>query len=324
METKQGKSKKTARRIPFPATVLEFHRWFSDEKACVDYLYQSRWPEGFVCPKCGSRRSPYSIDAYRRIECAECKHQTSVTAGTVMHGTKIALRVWFNGAYLVTTHTPGFSALQFQRQLGIKTYETAFQMLHKLRSAMVRPDQDRIHGDVEVDETFIGAKKPGKRGRGAAGKVMVVGAIEVLGRKEGKERVGRLRLQVVADGSAASLVGFVVNNVEAGSVVRSDGLISYNRLAQKGYTYKMVETRELEHIHKTFGNLKTWIEGTHHGVSEKHMQAYVNEFVFRHNRRRTPMAAFQTVLGLATRTEGPTYEQLYAAGEKGRWMHPNS
>jgi len=241
-----------------------------------------------------------------------------------MHGTKIALRVWFNGAYLVTTHTPGFSALQFQRQLGIKTYETAFQMLHKLRSAMVRPDQDRIHGDVEIDETFIGAKKPGKRGRGAAGKVMVVGAIEVLGRKERNERVGRLRLQQVADGSAASLVGFVLNKVEIGSVVRTDGLISYHGLAKKGFTYKVVDTHELEHIHITFGNLKTWIEGTHHGVSKKHMQAYVNEFVFRHNRRRTPMAAFQTILGMATRTEGPTYEELYAAGQKGRWKHPNS
>jgi transposase-like protein len=324
METKQGKSKKMAQKIPFPTTVLEFQRWFSDEKACVDYLYQSRWPEGFVCPKCGSRGRPYSIEAYRRLECAGCKHQTSVTAGTVMHGTRIPLQVWFNGAYLMTTHTPGFSALQFQRQLGIKTYETAFQMLHKLRSAMVRPDRDRIHGDVEVDETFIGAKKSGKRGRGAADKVMVVGAVEVLARRERKERVGRLRLQVVADGSAASLVTFVVKNVEIGSVVKTDGFISYDGLTEKGYIYEVVKTHKLEHIHKTFGNLKTWLEGTHHGVSKKHMQAYVNEFVFRHNRRRTPMAAFQTILGLATRTEGLTYEELYAAGQKGRWRHPNS
>ena len=324
MGTKQGESKRTARKIPFPSTILEFQRWFPDEEACVEYLYQSRWPEGFVCPKCGSRRGAYRIEAYRRIECAECKHQTSVTAGTVMHATRMPLRLWFNAAYLLTTHTPGFSALQFQRQLGIRTYETAFQMMHKLRSAMVRPDHDRIHGDVEVDETLIGARKPGKRGRGAAGKVIVVGAVEVLEREERKERVGRLRLQVVPDGSAASLVGFVVSNVEAGSVVRTDGLNSYNKLAQKGYTYRMVETLELEHIHKTFCNLKTWIEGTHHGVSKKHTQAYVNEFVFRHNRRRTPMAAFQTVLGLATRTEGPTYAELYAVGPRGRWRHPNS
>ncbi len=324
MEDKQAKSKNLAAKILFPTTLPEFHQWFSSEGVCADYLYQSRWPKGFVCPKCGSRRRPYSIEAYRRIECTDCKHQTSVTPGTVMHRTKMPLQVWFNGAYLLTTNTPGFSALQFQRQLGIKTYETAFQMLHKLRSAMVRPNRDRIHGDVEVDETFIGAKKPGKRGRGAAGKVMVVGAVEVLGRDERKERVGRLRLQVAVDGSAESLVGFVVSNVDAGAVVRTDGLISYNKLAQKGYTYKIVETLELEHIHKTFGNLKTWIEGTHHGVSKKHMQAYVNEFVFRHNRRRTPMAAFQTVLGLATQTEGPTYADLYAAGSSGQWKHPNS
>jgi len=324
MGANDGKSKKAAGRIPFPATLVEFQQWFSSEDACIDYLYQSRWPEGFVCPKCGARKDPYQIGAYRRLECAECTHQTSVTAGTVMHGTRMPLQVWFNGAYLVTTHTPGFSALQFQRQLGIKTYETAFQMLHKLRAAMVRPDRDRIHGDIEVDETFIGARRPGKRGRGAAGKVMVAGAVEVLARDERKERVGRLRLQVVPDSCADSLVGFVLSNIQVGSEVRTDGLASYNQLAKKGYSYKTVENHELEHIHKTFGNLKTWIEGTHHGVSKKHMHAYVNEFVFRHNRRRTPMAAFQTVLGLAARTEGLTYADLYAAGSRGRWKHPNS
>jgi len=318
-----GKKKATG-KIPYPATLLEFQRWFSSEAACVDYLYLNRWPDGFVCPKCDSRRRPYLIEAYRRIECAGCNHQTSVTAGTVMHGTRMPLQVWFNGAYLVTTHTPGFSALQFQRQLGIKTYETAFQMLHKLRAAMVRPDRDRIHGDVEVDETFIGAKKHGKRGRGAEGKIMVAGAVEVLDRNEQKERVGRLRLEVVPDGSADSLVEFVLNNVQVGSAVRTDGLVSYNKLAKKGYSYTIVGSLELEHIHKTFGNLKTWIEGTHHGVSQKHMPAYVNEFVFRHNRRRTPMAAFQAVLGLAARTAGITYADLYAAGSEGRWKHPNS
>lgn len=324
METKQDDSEKTKERIPFPATLLEFHRWFSEEDACIDYLYQCRWPNGFVCPKCNSRKGAYRVEAYKRIECVECKHQTSVTAGTVMHGTKMPLRVWFTGAYLVTTHTPGFSALQFQRQLGIKTYESAFQMLHKFRAAMVRPDRDRIHGDVEVDETFIGAKKSGKRGRGAVGKVIIAGAVEVLDRNERKERVGRLRLQVVADSSSDSLVGFVMDNVEVNSTVRTDGLISYHKLAKKGYICKIEETLDLEHIHQTFGNLKTWMVGTHHGVSKKHMQAYVNEFVFRHNRRRTPMAAFQTILGLATQTEGPTYIDLYAAGSRGRWEHPNS
>ncbi len=324
MIANDSENKKATGKIPYPATLLEFQRWFSSEAACVDYLYLNRWPDGFVCPKCDSRRRPYLIEAYRRIECAGCNHQTSVTAGTVMHGTRMPLQVWFNGAYLVTTHTPGFSALQFQRQLGIKTYETAFQMLHKLRAAMVRPDRDRIHGDVEVDETFIGAKKHGKRGRGAEGKIMVAGAVEVLDRNERKERVGRLRLEVVPDGSADSLVEFVLNNVQVGSAVRTDGLLSYNKLAKKGYSYTIVGSLELEHIHKTFGNLKTWIEGTHHGVSKKHMPAYVNEFVFRHNRRRTPMAAFQAVLGLAAQTAGITYADLYAAGSEGRWKHPNS
>lgn len=311
------------KRIAFPKTRLEFQKWFPDEKACLDYLRQSRWSDGFVCPQCGSTRDPYSIEAYQRFECSGCGHQTSVTAGTVMHRTKMPLQAWFEGAYLVTTLTPGLSAVQFQRQLGINTYETAFQMLHKLRAAMVRPERDRIHGLVEADETLIGGKKAGKRGRGAAGKVLVVGAIEVLGKNEKRERAGRLRLHVVPDASARSLVGFITDKVEPGSIITTDDWLGYTGLEDKGYRHEVVGPKELEHIHHTFGNLKTWLKGTHHGVSSKHLQAYLNEFVFRHNRRRTPMAAFQTILGLATHAEGPTYKQIYSAGNKGGWVHPS-
>jgi transposase-like protein len=243
-----------------------------------------------------------------------------------MHRTRTPLTKWFLASFLATTHTPGFSALQFQRYAGIPTYETAFNMLHKLRAGMVRPDRDKVRGFVEVDETYIGGPHEGKRGRGAEGKAIVAAAIEVLdeGQRKTQRRVGRLRMRVIPDVSARSLVGFVKENVEQGSVVITDDFQSYDPLHAAGFTHHVVsDSRQMEHIHRAFGNLKTWLEGTHHGVSEKHLQAYLNEFVFRFNRRRTPMAAFQTVLGMASHAQGPTYAKLYGVGRAGGWIHPN-
>ena len=240
-----------------------------------------------------------------------------------MHGTRTPLAKWFMAAFLVATHTPGFSALQFQRYAGVPSYETAFNMLHKLRAAMVRPDRDKIHGTVEVDETYVGGRKPGKGGRGAAGKTIVVGAIEVLSPGERAERAGRLRLRIVPEVTAESLVGFVQGAVERGSTVCTDEWQGYRRLRASGYRHIVTDPRELVHIHRTVANLKAWLVGTHHYVSQKHLQAYLNEFVFRHNRRKTPMAAFQTLIGLGEQVSGPTYKKLYAVGTKGGWVHPN-
>ena len=240
-----------------------------------------------------------------------------------MHRTRTPLTTWFWAAFLVSTHTPGFSAAQFQRYAGIRNYKVAFHMLHKLRAAMVRPAGDRLRGLVEVDETYIGGPKEGKRGRGAAGKTLVAAALEVLDEGEKKERAGRLRLRIIPDASAASLHGFIRDAVGPAATIRTDDWSGYEGVPCHGYVHQIVGPKEAEHIHRTFGNLKTWLEGTHHGVSRKHLQAYLNEFVFRHNRRRTPMAAFQTVLGLASHATAPTYRQLLAAGTKGGWVHPN-
>jgi len=284
------------KRIPFPKTVFEFAHWFSDDKACMDYLYHSRWPESFVCPKCGSTEGPYMLDKYKRIECSSCGHQTSVTAGTVLHRTRMPLTMWFEAAYHVATYTPGISALQLQKHLGT-CYETAFNMLHKLRAAMVRPERDRIHGKVEMDETFVGSPKSGKRGRGAEGKTIVLGAIEVLPAREKRIRSGRLRMRVVPDAKGKTIVAFANESVEPGSLIFSDDLSSYDILAKHGYRHRVVSPDGLDRIHMSFGNFKTWILGTHHGVSSKHMQAYVNEFVFRHNRRSNPNGGFSDHLG---------------------------
>ena len=161
-----------------PRSLLEFQRLFATEEQCADYLHGIRWPEGFVCPRCGSSTG-YALAARRVTECRN-GHQVSLTAGTGMHRSKLPLTLWFHAAYLVSTLTPGISALQFQKQLGISRYETAFQLLHKLRSALVAPGREPLRGEVEVDEGFIGGPEEGRPGRGAETKSLVVFGVEII------------------------------------------------------------------------------------------------------------------------------------------------
>jgi transposase-like protein len=236
-----------------------------------------------------------------------------------MHRTKMPLTVWFYAAYLVTTHTPGMSALQFQRQLSKSSYQTAFTMLHKLRSGMVRVGRDRLSGLVEVDETYVDGEEHGKTGRGAYGKVIVAGAVDLHDKS-----ANRIRLKVIPDVTQKTLNGFISENVVEGSTVRTDDWIGYAKLPENGYNHT-VNSAELKHIHRIFSNLKTWILGTHHGVSKIHLQAYLNEFTFRFNRRGTPMAAFQTVLGLGSQHLGPTYKGLYGMRTGvSSYLHPTN
>ncbi|MFC2016161.1 IS1595 family transposase [Chloroflexota bacterium] len=301
----------------FPKTIFEFNRQFSTESECLDFLIQSRWSDGFVCSRCGNK-DYYWISTRKLLRCKKCSYDASVTAGTVMHRSKMPLKLWFHAAYLVATLTPGMSALQFQRQIGLSSYQTAFTMLHKLRAAMVRTGRDRISGTVEVDETYIGGERPGKVGRGALGKVIVVGAVDLR-----SKYANRVRLQVIPNVTQATLTEFVKANIVEGSTIKTDDWLGYNKLVNVGYNH--IVSPELTHIHRVFSNLKTWLIGTHHGVSKQHLQAYLNEYAFRFNRRKTPMAAFQTVLGLTKERLGPTYKGLYAVskGQKG-WIHPTN
>src|SRR3954449_2178591 len=206
-------------RPVFPCSLAEFQARFASDAACRHYLAACRWPDGFRCPTCGDAGS-YLLAARDLLQCRACRRQTSVTAGTVLGRTRLPLPLWFAAAYLVTTHTPGFSALQLQRQLGLARYETAWTMLHKLRRAMVRPERDRLSGAVEADEAYVGGVEEGRGGgrRRDSGKSIVVGAVGVRGRGS-----GRVRLAVVEDLSAASLVPFVEASVDPGSTVLTDG-----------------------------------------------------------------------------------------------------
>lgn len=268
------------------------------------------------------------------MECSS-GHKISLTAGTVMHRTKQDLVTWFHAAYFLTTLTPGISAVQFQRQLGLSRYETAFNMLHKLRAALVAPGREPLQREVEVDEGYIGGEEKGRPGRGSESKALVACAVELVrweGKKSAKPRVRtrRVRLRVVRDASAASLVPFVKESVQKGAVVHTDGWPSYGSLTKEGYDHRPVvqgqgkDAKYMPHVHLVFSQLKTWLNGTHHGhVSPKHIQAYLNEYTFRFNRRFWRGPAFHKALGLIVRTENrPTYESLYRAGEKDGWVHP--
>lgn len=334
--------------LAFPKSLLQFQHCFPDEAACARHLESIRWPEGFECPVCTHRGNPIRLQTRTHVlQCRHCRYQVSLTAGTVMHRSKQPLAIWFWAAYLVTTQTPGMSAMQFQRQLGLGRYETAFQMLHKLRAAMVRPEQDGIGGEwpVEVDEAWVGAATQGE-GRGRHHKTLVIGAVEVRPRaktpgpdpnltdKPAKPKhrgghgrsiiAGRLRLQVVAGRRREELEPFVLTSVAAGSHVRTDGWSGYDNLTKLGYRHdpiviqrdQMKTEAHLPMIHIVFGNLTTWLLGTHHGVSPKHLQMYLNEFVFRFNRRFWPMVAFDSVLKIAVRVDAQTYEDLYSGADE--------
>lgn len=231
-----------------------------------------------------------------------------------MHATRTPLQMWFWAAYLVTTHHPGISAVQLQRQLGIARYETAWLILHKLRRAMVAPEREKLSGAVEVDDLYIGGIEKGRRGgrSSQSTKAIVVAAIEKRGAGS-----GRLRLVVVPDLTAGSLCGVVTDLVDFDAAVFTDGWQGYRHLSVLGYEHQRASQRQmpdgqwlLPRVHRAISNLKAWLLGTHRGVSSEHLQVYLNEFVFRHNRRRTPMAAFQTLLGLGAQHPGVTYTQL--------------
>ena len=269
----------------YPQTVMEFRDWFADEQACRDYLVRLRWPGGVCCPKCSNRDIWTMTSPFYR--CAGCGYDFTVTAGSLFADTHKPLRLWFEAIWYVTNQKSGASALGVQRVLGLGSYHTAWNWLHKLRRAMVRPGRDRLAGTVEVDETFIGAPQPGKRGRGAAGKTLVLIAAQAEGR-----RIGRIRLARIADASAASLEPAVREVVEAGARIETDDWRGYSGLKALGYEHRVIRSTVelgdnlLPRVNQVASLLKRWLLGTHQGaVRPAHLDYYLDEFTFRFNRR---------------------------------------
>lgn len=269
----------------YPRTVQEFEEKFASEQSCIDYLFRLRWPEGFRCPRCGFKKFwAMNRGLYR---CTDCDLQTSITAGTIFQDTRKPLKLWLQTMWYITNQKHGVSALGLQRVLGLGSYRTSWIWLHKLRCAMVRPGRDRLGGAVEVDETYVGGSKAGKRGRGAAGKVLVLVAAQ-----EDGNRLGRIRLRRIPDASAKSLGEAVQEVVLPGSIVRTDDWSGYRGLELLGYTHDVIRHEAsigenlLPLANRVISLLKRWLLGTHQGaVQISHLDYYLDEFTFRFNRR---------------------------------------
>jgi hypothetical protein len=300
----------------FPRSLIEFQRRFPDEKACAAYLAAARWPDGFRCPACGHGKGWALTTKAFTWECGGCGRQTSVTAGTVMHGSKLALTVWFWAAYLMATHSNGMSARQLWRQLGLGSYKSAWLLCGKLRRAMVAPGRSPLKGLVEVDETAIPYRPnddppEGGRGRSHDGKMLVAGAVEIEGRAP-----GRLRLAAIADASAATLHGFIGAGIAKGATVRTDGWRGYPGAPGVRHDPHVIGPMAahvvLPWAHRLFANLKRWALGVYHGLRRKHLRSYLDEFVFRFNRRHCRHAAFRSLLGNVVTLKHTTYKMLIA------------
>src|SRR4051794_35401959 len=220
-----------------PQDFLEFNARFGTEEQCREYLFQARWPDGFRCDSCG-HGDAYTLRTRLVYECVACRKQHSLLAGTIFEQTKTGLTRWFLAVYLVTSSKGGIAAAELQRQLGFGSYQTAWSWLHKLRKAMVRPDRAPLAGRVEADESYVGGPRPGKRGRGAAGKALVAGAVET---DRAGGRLGGLRLAVTPNASAASLEGFLGAAVATPAAVATDGWSGYAGLPTRGYVHEPVD-----------------------------------------------------------------------------------
>lgn len=270
----------------YPRTLMQFKERFFTEVACIQYLVSLRWPDGFFCPACDHSEA---WETNRGLfQCKHCRHQTSVTAGTIFHNSRKPLRLWFEAMWHITSQKYGANALGLQRILDLGSYHTAWNWLHKLRRAMVRPGRENLNGTVEVDETYIGGARSGKRGRGAENKTLVVIAVEDKSNDQDKNSkgIGRIRLKRVPDASSESLIGFIGKHVQLGASIRTDGWTGYESLNQKGYQHHVAGSKELNIAHLVASLLKRWLLGTYQGaVKPHHLDYYLDEYTFRFNRR---------------------------------------
>lgn len=310
----------------FPRSMTEFEERFPTEAACRDYLFSVRWPQGWRCPRCAS------LGGWRNsrglIECPRCGHQSSLTAGTVFHGTKAPLRLWFKAILFMVTQKNGISAKALQHLLRV-SYPTAWTWLQKLRMALSDRPHAPLSGQVEVDDAYWGGYRKGEPGRrkGGGSKDLLVVAVEDKGRA-----MGRIRLVGVSDHTRKSFTKAVEHHVTPGSEVRTDGLLGYRGLITKGYAHvreivgedKSRAVELLPHVHRVISLLKRWLLGTHQGApSVKHLGGYLQEFEFRFNRRlaKHRSVLFERLVEYATKQSAPPYWRIIQRQRPGKPLH---
>jgi transposase-like protein len=307
--------------LDYPANFLQMTDWFASEGDCWSYLARLRWPDGFSCPRCQHK------DAWLTKRClyvcTSCRKQTSVTAGTVFDHSRLTLRQWLLAVWFVSAEKRGVSAKSLQATLGLGSYETAWLALQKIRLAMGKTSSDLLDGVVEVDETFVGGVAAGKRGRGAAGKALVIVAAERRGvaRVSQRVKIGRIRLRVIPDATRATLESFVTDVVKPAAVVHTDGFGSYANLENLGFEHLSTNVSasgahahlSLPAVHRVSSLLKRWLLGTHQGgLAYQHLDSYLDEYTFRFNRRnaRNRGLVFYLLLQQCLRTRPQSYETL--------------
>jgi predicted RNA-binding Zn-ribbon protein involved in translation (DUF1610 family) len=316
----------------YPKTWSQFMDWFHTEQSCLDYLEKLRWPSEFVCPQCGVISTPVKTSRNRLI-CLSCKHQTSVTAGTIFDKTRTPLKVWLAAAWYITNQKQGVSALGLQRVLGLGSYQTAWTMLHRFRRAMIRPGRDLLCGTVEVDETYIaiGDKTYATQAKGRkshTAKTLVVIAVEMLEPKG----FGRIRLRRIPDDSERQVIPFVQDVIQVGATVHTDGSAAYRKLKDVGYTHQrsvMLGSDTPAHVsmpgvHRVAALIHRWLLGTHQGaVQPDKLDYYLDEFVFRFNRRTSASRGmlFYRLLEQAVVTTPVTYQHVVSTSKMPRKIH---
>lgn len=307
------------RGLHYPGSYAELRAWFPDEEACMDYLDWLRWPDGLVCPDCGWTTAHGPSGRVWRCGNSKCRKRVSRTAGTIFQDTRTPLTVWFAAGWYMTADPGGVSALTMQKLLGLGSYQTTWAMLHRFRTAMVRPGRELLSGRVEVDETLLGGEQPGPRGRGALGKTLVVIAVELVEPKG----YGRARMNVITDASIDSLRPFLLATVEPGATVVTDGWGAYPGACQDWFTHEPhpvagsgSQAHELlPAVHRVASLCKRWLLGTHQGgMQPEHMQAYLDEFCFRFNRRHAAARGqlFYRLMQYAAGAPPLTYREMVA------------
>lgn len=300
--------------MEYPKTQIEFEKMFSSDEKCISFLYDIKFPEGFKCVACGNNES--WVNSRNVIICKFCRVETTVTSGTIFHKSRLPMTIILRAMWWIVAQKNGVSAKGLQRILGIGSYETAWTWLHKFRRIMVISDREKLSGLIEVDETLVGGKKKGKRGRGAEGKVLVAIALEVK-----DYGTGRVRLSLIPDASRKALNPFIKEQVFKSSTIITDGWKGYVDIKKMGYVHEISDETILSdgeeilpHVHRIASLLKRWLLGTHQSyMTKNHLQYYLDEFVFRHNRRKSKSRGllFYTLIKQAMLNDPIEYSNLF-------------
>lgn len=287
-------------------TIKDFEKQFPNDDACLDFLFKARYPKGVTCPKCQKVTPHYRIANRKVYSCEFCGNHISPTAGTIFHKSDTPLKSWFHAIFLMASTKTGISAKQLERELGV-TYKTAWRIFRQVRKLMAE-NVNPLSGQVEVDETYIGGKRAGKRGRGASGKTVVMGMVE---------RNGNAVAKVVPDVKARTLLPLIERQVakQDKTVVFTDELHSYDKIEKLGYAHEVVQhaakqyvfgSAHVNTVEALWSTIKRGIDGVNHSVSPLYLQSYLDAYVYRYNHRNDDESIFRTLLNLGTTVVQPS------------------